>query len=305
MMKCYNLKTESSDTPIVIALGFFDCIHKGHKTLIDEVSYYAKRLNAETAITTFSNDPAILLNKEQQIYTFDERKIIFENSGIQNLLYAEFDNDFMNCTATKALDVLTGNFNVKTIVVGKDFTFGKGAEGNVEFLKAYAEKKGVPVKVLPFAKFETKKLSSSILKNFIKTGQIQNLNSALTQPYFLTGKIVHGKSRGRIIGFPTANLEISKDRLAPASGIYSSKITVDGRQYTAVTNIGIKPTFEDEDFTIETHILGFNGDIYDKVVRLELHQKLRDIIKFKTVNAFVTQLNDDITKTEEFFRQGK
>ncbi len=302
-MKCYDLKTENSSTPIVVALGFFDCIHKGHKSLIDEVSYHAKRLDAETAITTFSNDPAILLDKEKQIYTFEERKIIFENSGIQNVLYAEFDADFMNCTARKALDILIGNFNVKKIVVGKDFTFGKGAEGNADFLKEYMDEKNVPVIVLPFTKYESKKLSSSMLKNFVKTGQIQSLNDALTEPYFITGKVVHGKSRGRIIGFPTANLEVAKDRLAPASGIYSSKAIIDGRVYTAVTNIGIKPTFDDADFAIETHILDFNGDLYGKFIQIELHQKLRDVMKFKNVNAFIMQLNEDIANTEEFFKR--
>ncbi|MCQ2602529.1 MAG: riboflavin biosynthesis protein RibF [Clostridia bacterium] len=302
-MKCYNLKTECLHTPIVIALGFFDCIHKGHKSLIDEVSSCAKRLDAETAITTFSNDPAILLQKEQQIYTFEERKHIFENSGIQNILYAEFDDAFMSCTATKALDILTSDFNIKTIVVGKDFTFGKGAEGNVDFLNEYMKKKGIPVVVLPFTEIESKKLSSSTLKNLVKTGQMQSLNDALTQPYFMLGKVIHGKSRGKNIGIPTANLEVSKDRLAPACGIYSSKAIIDGKSYTAVTNIGIKPTFDDEDFAIETHILNFNGDLYDKVIYLELYKKLRDIQKFNSVDEFVAQVNKDIKNTEEFFKQ--
>ncbi len=290
------------DKPIVLALGFFDCVHRGHDALINETKKLAEKLHAESAITTFSNDPNLILGKKPQIYTIEERLYLFEQAGIDNVLLFEFDENFANCTPEDAIKYVTDHFNVVGIVLGKDFTFGKGAEGDAKMLKDFAAEQGIKIKIVPFEKFTTEKISSSTIKKHVSEGNIQLINSYLSRPYFTIGKIVPAHGRGRILGYPTANLEVHKDTTLLGSGIYITKIYIDGKPYIGVTNVGAKPTFSESVYTVETHIYDFSKDIYDKVVRLEYYKKIRDVSKFNSVPNLVAQIKADEKESLDFFK---
>ncbi len=294
-------KTDHYKNPIVIALGFFDCVHLGHLALINEAKKMAAKLGAETAISTFANDPNSLLNKQPQVYSIEERKIIFENNDIDNIICETFDVDFASQSPKEFLDNLTARFNIVGVVVGKDYTFGQGASGNVCFLKDYFNDSNVKVKILPFEKVNTKKISTRYIKKFIEEGDIQVVNRLLTQPYFIVGEVVHAKHRGTVIGYPTANVSAHKDTVSLAPGIYLTKVHVDGKSYAGITNVGAKPTFNDNEYTVETHILDFNKDIYGKTIIIEFHKKIRDIIKFSSVPALCNQLGLDEKEARQYF----
>ena len=292
---------EQYNKPIVLALGFFDCVHVGHLALVNETKKMALSMKCETAICTFSNDPNALLNKSKQIYTFEERKSIFENIGIDNIIAERFTKEFAEQSPLEYLDNITNQYNIVGVVAGKDYTFGKNAEGNVAFLKEYLSVKGIKVKILPFEKVNSQKISTRHIKKFIEEGNVQVANTLLAQPYFMIGEVVPGRSRGSIIGFPTANVAESEDRTQIASGIYITKVYIDGKSYLSITNVGAKPTFNELNRTIETYILDFNKDIYGKIIKVEFFKKIRDIVKFTSVPALCNQMKQDEKETRAYF----
>lgn len=295
------LKTDHYEKPIVIALGFFDCVHLGHLTLINEAKKMAVKLGGETAISTFVNDPNSLLNKKSQVYSINERLIIFESQGLDNVICEEFDNEFASQSPIEFLDNLTTRFNIVGVIAGKDYTFGKNAEGNVVMLKEYFAQKNTKVKIVPFERANTKKISTRYIKKFIEDGDMQVANSLLTRPYFISNEVVHARHRGTIIGYPTANINAHDNTILPATGIYITKVYVEGKSYMGITNVGPKPTFGEKDFTIETHILDFNKDIYGKTIQVEFYKKIRDIVKFTSVPALCNQMMQDEKEARGFF----
>lgn len=295
------LKTDHYEKPIVIALGFFDCVHLGHLALINEAKKMAEKIGGETAISTFLNDPNSLLNRKAQVYSIEERLIVFENLAIDNVICEEFTTEFASQTPIEYLDSLTSRFNIQGIVVGRDYTFGKDAEGDMTLLKQYFGEKKVKVRVIPFEKANTKKISTRFIKKFIEDGDVQVANSLLTQPYFMVGEVVHARHRGTIIGYPTANTKEHENTLMIATGIYLTKVHVDGKSFMGITNVGPKPTFDEKNHTIETHILDFNRDIYGKTIIVEFHKKIRDTVKFSSVPALCNQMKRDEREARAFF----
>lgn len=299
-MNKYYIKN-GCDTPLVVALGFFDCIHRGHLAVIREAKKIAERLGAECAVLTFANDPNLLFGKKPQIYSMVEREVVLENLGVQNLIYLYLNENTMGASPEFSLQTLLENFNVKCVVAGKDYTFGKDGAGNTDFLKSYLTERGIKVKIIAFEKMNGKKISTTMLKNKLEEGNIGELNAGLSQPYFVIGKIIHQNHRGSILGFPTANLEVNPDCIKLGSGIYATKVYIDGKVYIGTTNVGAKLTFGETNYTNETYIHDFNSDIYGKTIMVEFHKRLRSIVKFPSISAFRNQLNRDIAETRAVF----
>ena len=293
--------TEHYNKSIVLALGFFDCVHVGHLALINETKKMALNLGCESAIFTFCNDPNIVLNKTSQVYTFDDRKIIFDNLSIDNIICETFTKEFANLSPEEFLDNLLSRFNIVGIVVGKDYAFGKDATGNTTFLKKYLANKNIKVKVLPFEKVNSQKVSTSHIKKFIKDGNIQVANTILTQPYFMVGEVVHARHRGTIIGYPTANILENENRVKLGAGTYITKVYVDNKSYLGITNVGPKPTFDEHSRSIETYILDFNRDIYGKTITVEFYKKIREVMKFPSVPSLCNQMTQDEKEARLFF----
>ncbi|MEG2688126.1 MAG: bifunctional riboflavin kinase/FAD synthetase [Clostridia bacterium] len=291
------------ENPIVLALGFFDCVHIGHNSLIDEVLRLSKKYDAESAVMTFNNNPNELLKKEPQIYTLTERSIALQNLGVENLIFTYFNEEFLNLSPVEFLDILTQNFNITSLVVGKDYTFGANAEGNIDTLLAYMAEKNIKVKVLQFEKIFDTKVSTTSIKKLVKEGNIVAINKCLTEPYFMVGTIIHGSNRGNVIGYPTANLSCHEDCLQLASGVYATKIIIDGSIYDSLTNVGKKPTFDDESYSIETNIFDYNRDIYGKEVVLKFYMRIRDVVKFNSVPVMIKQLESDKNTAQLFFAE--
>lgn len=303
MIKEINIAEKYNPTPLVIALGFFDCVHLGHVEIIEETKKLAKEYGAESAITTFANDPGWLLGKMSQIYTKEERKFIFESLGVQNLLYAYFNEEFADISPSRAAQLLTDFYNIKALVCGKDFTYGKNAEGNVDTLTEFMSKKSIPVIVIPYVKLGSKKLSTTTIKKMIQEGNVEMANECMPKPYFLIGTVVHGAHRGTNLGYPTANLSLHPNCIRPCEGVYITKVYLDGKAYLASTNVGAKPSLDDNNFTIESYILDFGQNIYGKEIRVEFYKRLRGTIRFNSLQELKKQLADDVKATRDYFAQ--
>lgn len=291
-------------SPVAIALGFFDCIHKGHEKLVSVARECAKhRENGceYSAILTFVNDPNQMFGKIKQIYSFSDRTIALKNLGIDYIVGAKFDTDFVELAPCAFLDLLTDNLNVREIIVGEDYTFGYRAEGNVKLLSRYCADKGIALKIVPFETFNGNKLSTRNLKSLISEGDVRTLNTLLSEPYFMTGSVAHARRKGTQIGFPTANLQPDPDRLPLKDGIYATKIWIDEEAYEGMTNVGAKPTFGVNSTSIETYIFDFDEDVYGNRVKLQFFDRTRDVQKFCSADELRLQLQKDEKKIRQLF----
>ena len=301
-MKVFKLANEYLDTPVAIALGFFDCIHTGHGLLVCTAKEYAASNGFESALFTFCNDPSELLGGEKQIYDFKERAAALENLGLDNLVYADFDGNFAALTPEEFLNLLTDNLNVKAIITGADYTYGKKARGNVKTLEEFCLDRGIELIIKPFMTVNGRKISTSDLKNFVKNGDIATLNSLLCEPYFMIGEVERARGVGKTLGFPTANICVADGKLPLADGVYATVLYADNKAYASMTNVGAKPTFDVKSFSIEANILDFAGDLYGKTVKLSFVSRLRDVKKFESADALKRQLAYDEAQVRKIIK---
>lgn len=290
---------EQNSEPIALALGFFDCIHLGHKKLIEN----CKVDGLKSAVFTFSSDPSIVFNSSKQLYTYEERLSVLNNLDVDFVINCEFTKEFSMLDYSKFLEILENNFNIKRICVGSDYTFGKDAKGNVNILKEYCDKKNIELCIIDFElDANGSKLSTRNLRELVKWGDIKQLNQYLTEPYFIIGNIIHAKHIGTLIGFPTANIMPKSSRFQLNEGVYATKIEIDGKLYNSMTNVGKKPTFNDDSYSIESFIFDFNNDIYNKNTKIIFIEKVRDIQKFDNSKELIKQLKQDEKKIKELLK---
>lgn len=285
---------------IILALGFFDSVHIGHKHLIEKMIDLSSELGAESAVFTFINSPFELFRKEdKEILTFDERCKVFDSLGIKNVIYAKMDENFMSLDKDVFLDTICENYDVCGIVCGSDYTYGKFASGNIDTLSAYCNSHNIKLIVDNLVEFEGYKISSTRIREHIKNGEIEKVNNLLGNKYFIEGEVIHCAGRGRNLGFPTANILLKDSKLALKNAVYQTIVTVDNVRYKAITNVGERPTFSENSYIIESYIEHFNEDIYGKVITVEFVKKLRDIIFFKSKDELIKQLETDKQSLKE------
>lgn len=282
-----------NDLPIALALGFFDCIHKGHETLARNAMRFAKENGISGAILTFSNDPNLFFSKDKQIYTFEDRVEVLNKIGMDFVISAQFDEHFASLLPDEFLHNLTTKFNVKAIFIGADYTFGAGAKGDSKYLADYCKENSIKLYILPYEMACGEKLSTRNLKSLVKNGDVELLNTYLSSPYFIKGKVLHERHDGSSIGFPTANIKPNSNRLKLANGIYATYAIIDGKKHMSMTNVGPKPTFSDNSISIESYILDFSQDVYGKEIEVVFIKKMRDIIRFESAEQLKSQLKTD------------
>lgn len=294
MMKVYDFY-EKRGEPFVVMLGFFDCMHVGHGKLIDKAKELAERNSASVAVFTFKNDMnAFFSRSDGLVLDFTERLFKIERLGIESVITCDFDGKFSLLSAKAFLDTLFNNFNLKGVVCGYDYTFGLGAAGNALLLKRYTETKGVNCVVVEQTNLFGERVSTTLIKKCLKDGFILKANELLGEPYYIYGLVVEGRKQGRTIGFPTANILLDKSKLEIKHGVYKTRVIIDGKEYYGVTNYGGQPTFGEEKTVIETHVKGFNGDLYGKKIFVIFLDYIRDIIKFSDTRKLTEQLKKDM-----------
>ena len=296
-MKILKADSAKLTEPIAVALGMFDGVHLGHQKIIEQAQAYAAEYGLKTAVVTLANHPRELTQgRAPSLLTDLEARLkLFERLAIDYVLVLDFTPDLMNTSAEEYLQkYLVDVLNSKFISIGYDHHFGHGREGSPKMLAEWCKQQGVELNVLEAFNFENYLVSSSVIRELIREGNISLANRLLGHKYFVLGEVVHGDGRGNQIGYPTANLKLSPGVRLPAHGVYAAEVELEAGTHKALVNIGTRPTFKtDDQLSVEVHILDFEGDLYDQILHLAFVDKIRDEIKFSSKEELIAQIEKD------------
>ncbi len=285
-----------------ITLGNFDGVHLGHQMLFAEVVNKAHNNNGTSIAITFAPHPLQVMRPDiglKLISTADQKIELIQMANIDVLIVLPFTKDFARTSAAEFIDSVLATVGICELVVGYDYAFGKGRQGDINYLKKQGEKKGFAVSVVDAYHVEDMLASSTKVRELVTDGRMRDVKKLLGRYYQIRGTVKIGKQRGGAeIGFPTANLHILEEDLCPKRGVYVTQVIYDGKCYGGVLNIGYNPTFADEDgqhgISAETHIFDFNQDIYGKHIKINLLRFLRGEKKFSGINELAAQIGADI-----------
>ena len=261
-------------------LGGFDGLHIGHRQLLER----AKTSGLPVGLMTI-----VGVKEENSLFTFEEREEIFKEAGADFVFELPFA-EIKDLSPTSFIELLLKEFSPKLFVCGEDFRFGAKAVGTPKMIKECMQ---VCVETLPLVELDGVKVSSSNIKTLLGEGKIEDANARLGHPFFLIGAVLEDRKIGRSIGFPTANIRYPKGKFPLKTGVYETQVCVDGKLYKGITNYGARPTFEDETVLTETHLDGFEGNLYGRELKVEFLRYLRDVQKFESVEKLQEQLEKD------------
>jgi len=283
----------------VITLGNFDGIHLGHQELVRMVIRRAREINGQSMVVTFRPHPLKVLAPEKcppLISIYEEKIQLFEKLGIDVLVKIPFSLLFAEMTPRDFVkDILCDVLGAKDIFVGYNYRFGKGREGTTQTLKQMGREYGFNVHEVEQISLNGEVISSSKIRQFLKDGEVEHAARLLGRPYAITGIVIKGDSRGKTLGFPTANIA-SKHIIIPSNGVYTVRILVRDNYYHGIANIGIRPTFNKEAQTLEVYIFDFNEDIYGEEATVTFFHRIRDERRFPDSAALVRQIQKDIAE---------
>ena len=291
----------------VIALGFFDGVHRGHGALLEKTVQRAHELGAVPAVFTFdrppkevvTGKPVFLINSND-----DRRDIIRRVYGIEQVIFAPFDQNMMTMPWEDFLTrLLVKQHHAVHLVAGHDYRFGHKSEGNVALLQQRCGELGIGCDIIPKVELEGITVSSTYIRSLVEQGDMERAALFLGHPHCLSQTVTHGRRIGRTIGIPTVNLTVPPHVLTPEKGVYITRVTLpDGRSCAGVTNVGTRPTVSDgSDVSVETFLLDFDGDLYGQTIRLDFHRRLRGEQKFESLDLLRQAIEKNIEETRVYF----
>lgn len=290
----------------VVSIGNFDGVHRGHRVLLRRLTTMAREMNRPSLVFTFDPPPLRLLRPEQcppSLTWMERRADLLGELGVDFLLAYPTSRDLLALTATEFFDeLLVHQLGVSGLVEGPNFRFGKQRGGDVALLESLCDTHGIALSIVAPEMEGTEWVSSSMIRDWVSQGSIEQANRALVSPYRVMGHVAHGAARGRTLGFPTANL-VDIPILLPAHGVYAGRIVGTGSRdsmasgFPAAVNIGPNPTFGENATKVEVHILDFSGDLYGADLELEILARIRDVQKFSGKDALLEQLQMDVIAT--------
>ncbi len=294
----------------VVTIGNFDGVHIGHQALFHSTIEKAQDLGGTSVALTFEPHPLRVLkpNGHPPLITLYEQKCeLIEHTGIDVLVCIPFTLDFAQISARNFVaDLLIDKLGTKAIVVGKDYTFGKNREGNVDLLNRFATEMNFELVVLDWIQSlngTTGRISSTRIRELVQQGRVGDARKLLGRWYQIRGTVAQGRKRGgKLLGFPTANINLY-DELCPKMGVYAVTVEHGGNQYAGVANIGYSPTFDDHVFTVEVHIFDFSQEIYAQPIRVNFIERLRDEKKFDSVQHLARQIEKDATQARQLLQK--
>jgi riboflavin kinase/FMN adenylyltransferase len=298
MIKIEEAVPRRSFSNPAVTLGNFDGVHLGHLKIFQRLAERAKEIGGQSVVYTFQPHPFKVIHPDREfalLTSYEERARLIEASGVDVLICAPFDSGFARQSAEEFVErVLHDAIGAKVVLVGYDYAFGRGREGNIGLLKSMGERLGFEVEVISPVMMDGEVVSSSRIREAIKEGDITLANKMLGREYTLCGRVIRGHGRGKSLGYPTANI-LLQNELKPKSGVYAVRVTVPAyeRPLGGVANLGTNPTFGEKSLSFEVHIFDFSSDIYGEQVKVSLVERLRDEIRFPTVDHLVEQIRKD------------
>ena len=305
MGNCNNLSTQferkfnNMKIGYATTIGNFDGLHLGHAALIAKIKTNAKKMNLKTKVITFNPYPFEFFELEKnRILSEVDKNSILADFKIDKVDTIDFSDHFRSTSAEDFFTKYLIEGNVKYLIVGKDFKFGKERSGDLKLLKTLCARNEITLEVLEDFKSEDLKISSTLIRELLKNSEFQKASKLLGRTYQISGKVIKGKSLGKRISSPTANIDIENKKFC-FTGVFLGKTQIDGSKYFCIINFGPKPTFDDLEQSLEAHILDYDGNIYDEALSIEFLCKIRDQIKFKSIEELKNQINKDKIRAKE------
>ncbi len=276
--------------PLVLCVGYFGCMHIGHVKLVDVARERANECGAKVALLTFDNNHLAVLGKEEKVlYTFDERLELYESIGVDVVITARFDENFRKKTGDEFVQELK-RYKLESIVCGFDYSYGRDRQNAAALRDAMSNT--CKVEIVEAVCINNVKVSTTLVKALLTQNKIEYANTLLSEPYFVCGIVSPGRHKGTEMGLPTANINVSAEKFLP-KGVYGGYVALDGKKYRAVINVGQKPTFDLDNVNIEAHLIGYDGDLYNRKIKISLTDFLRQICKFDSEKQLIEQLYAD------------
>jgi len=299
----YNLRNQNSAR--VLTIGNYDGIHQGHQILISELLKSAKKFNTSPLVITFEPQPNEFFNPKAiapRLMRLREKILALNDLGVSDVLSIRFDQQFAQISAQDFVKtILVGALKAKHIIVGDDFRFGHAREGDTHLLSELGEKYGFSTQVVPSVEWEGERVSSTRIRDALNNSDLSSAKSMLGRPFGMSGRVAHGDKRGRILGFPTANIFLHR-RAVPISGVYAVQVFGLGADVIhGVANVGTRPTVDGTRSLLEVHLFNFDRNIYGQHLYVEFVKKLREEKKYDSFDELKAQIFKDAQEAKEFF----
>ena len=293
--------SDSLNFKAVIALGYFDSVHRGHQKVISTAKNLADKYGAKVVVFTFDGNLRAFLGDGDQkvVYTTEERYALYKSVGADEIFFAPTDSDFLNRDKKDFLDFINEKYQVVGYASGEDYRFGKGGLGTALDIKNYAESKGQQYLAVVLENDLGEKISTTRIKDLLSRGEVDTAKLLMGRAYSVSGEVFKDRKVGRAIGFPTVNIKLDGRKHRLLDGVYIGHLFVNDKRYSAIINYGARPTYDLTEKLIEAHIIGFSGDLYGQTLTVYFDKFLRGIKKFANQEELINQLQCDLEKAGE------
>jgi len=291
-------------TCVVLTIGVFDGVHRGHLQLIEQVRQRARALDCVSAVITFDPHPRAVLtagSATPYLTTLDEKIVLLDKAGVDLLIILTFTREMADTPAATFMQLICDYLSIQELMVGPDFALGSQREGTLPLLEQVGEQLGFDVRSVMPLLMDGRLVSSTRIRETLAQGDVREAARLLGRPYTLYGKVVLGAQRGRTLGFPTANLArndegvaLGRGQVLPADGVYATYALLGDERLPSVSNVGVRPSFDNGERLVEAHILDFDRDIYGEVLGIEFIERLRDEKRYESINQLVAQIQQDV-----------
>jgi riboflavin kinase / FMN adenylyltransferase len=297
--------TPQADT--ILAIGVFDGVHAGHRYLLETLQQRAAERNLLSGVVTFSPHPQSVLRPHDQLpwlSSLEDRVTAFHQSGIDVVAVLTFTPEVARLGARDFISLLKKHLKMRGIIVGPDFTLGRGGEGNISLLRTLGDEMEFDVEVVSPYMINGDVVSSTLIRRALIQGDMKRVEKLMGRRFYLRGRVVTSDKRGRVLGFPTANVDVQPQQALPNDGVYATIVHIDTKHFPSATNIGTRPTFGEAKRMVEAHLLNYKGNLYGKEIRVEFVRKLRDERRFGSTEELKMQIERDVREIEALLAEG-
>jgi riboflavin kinase/FMN adenylyltransferase len=308
MTHIFNLSNVNLMRPSVVTIGIFDSVHRGHQHLIRRLVTTAHASSRFAVVLTFFPHPDVYFRRYEGRYyltTPDQRAQYLLELGVDYVITHPFNDETRQIRASDFVDRLLHYLKMDELWVGEDFAMGYKREGNVDFLNVQAQEKNFSLQVIDMLQTEdeTERISSTLIREALAEANVEQVRLWQGRSFAVSGEVVHGMKRGRMLGFPTANIDVWNQQVLPANGVYTGWAYLSDERFMAMTNVGIVPMFNNKEITVEAHLLDFDRDIYGENLTITFEKFLRPEMKFESLDGLIEQIHKDCIEGREFLLQ--